>query len=87
MLHACLDANRIRKFQVIIKFESIYHDTDMFRDALASFLSVTTRGIKLKISEVIVSGTLLGDVIIIGFPYSFFENLIYFETSSCLLMN
>lgn len=54
----------------------------MFHDALASFFSVTTRGIKLKISEVIVSGTLLGDVIIIGFPYSFFENLIYFETSS-----
>lgn len=40
----------------------------MFCDALASFLSVTTRGVKLKISEVRISGKLLWDIIIIGFP-------------------
>lgn len=39
----------------------------MFHNVLASFLSVTTRGVKFKISEVIRSGKLPWDIIIIDF--------------------
>lgn len=40
----------------------------MFHNVFVSFFSVTTRGVKLKISKVIISGKRLWDMIIIDFP-------------------
>lgn len=40
----------------------------MFHNTFVSYLPVTTRGVKLKISEFIISGKLPWDIIIINFP-------------------
>lgn len=55
---------------LLLSYESIHHAAYVFRNASVSLPSVTTRGVKLKISELIASGKLPWDRILIDFPHT-----------------